>query len=90
MKENTDYEFIPVEGQDNWNIRIKTGDYIETVFQFGALAVNEGDESLSFNFEVISSPIEDLVPAEDIGLQKNVGSILYNVLEQASTMGQNE
>ena len=34
MQENVDYELIPVENEEHWQIRIKTGEYIETVFQF--------------------------------------------------------
>ena len=82
MQENIDYELVPAEGADHWNVRIKTGEFIETVFNFGALQVAEDGEHLNFNYEIVSSPIDDLEP-ENIDLQKCVSEILYNVLENS-------
>lgn len=80
MKQNTDYELIPGEN-DFWNIRIMTGDYIETVFNFGAIKVSDDGESLIFNADVISSPME-INPDEDLGWHEVTGGILLDILEQ--------
>ena len=40
MKENVNYQLVPDDNDnanDTWKIRILEGEYIETVFQFGAL-----------------------------------------------------
>ena len=48
LEENKDYELIPGD-DDHWHIRIKTGEYIESVISFGSIKVNE--ESLEMNFD---------------------------------------
>ena len=37
-EENIDYEMVPGE-EENWCIRIMTGNFVETVFAFGELKV---------------------------------------------------
>lgn len=80
LLENTDYEFVP-SGEDAWHVRILSGDYTETVIQYGKLSIV--GENLTFDFEVISSP--DLsITSEDIGLQRHVGEVLSSILEEAA------
>lgn len=83
LHENVDYELIPSD-EDGWGIRILKGDFIETVFSFGALKVDgtEDEPMMSFDFAVISSPDSDLT-SEDIDLQLVVGDILLAVLESS-------
>ena len=80
--ENQDYELTPSDN-DGWNVRILSGEYVETVFQFGKITVNEDAESLTFDFELISSPIEDLNPYENSEFQTHTGKILSSILEDA-------
>jgi hypothetical protein len=82
MQENVDYELVPIEDQDNWQIRIKTGEFIETVFQFGALKVSQDGEHLNFNFEIVYSPMEDLTE-NNTDLQSTASEILLSILERA-------
>jgi hypothetical protein len=82
MKENIDYELIPIEDAEHWNVRIKTGEFIETVFQFGALKVNDETDSMTFNFDIVYTP-DDTLTTENIGLQNHVGVILSSILESA-------
>lgn len=82
MKENIDYELIPIEDAEHWNVRIKTGEFIETVFQFGALKVNDEADSMTFNFDIVYTP-DDTLTTENIGLQNHVGVILSSILESA-------
>jgi hypothetical protein len=81
MQENVDYELVPIEDNDHWQIRIKTGDYIETMFQFGKLKVID-EEYMHFSYELIYSPIDGL-DEEDPGLQEVVKEILISVMESA-------
>ena len=81
LKENEDYELVP-NNNDGWDIRILTGDYVETVFTFGKIVVMESEEGLSFDFEVVSTPDPDLT-AEDWGLQKYVGNVLYDIITRS-------
>ena len=77
FEENNKYELIPGD-EEHWHIRIKEGDFIESVISFGKIAVSEKDE-LSFNFTLHSSPDEDLT-VDNIELQKYAGKILEGVI----------
>jgi len=85
MKENQDYELVP-SGSDIWNVRILSGDFVETVIKFGTVKLTESDE-LSYNFEIVDSPDGTLHP-ENGGLQKAAGAILLDVIgNQAGYIG---
>lgn len=84
MQENVDYELIPVENQEHWQIRIKTGTYIETVFEFGKLKIVD-EEYMNFSYELIYSPIEEL-NEEDTDFQYVVKEILISVMESATSI----
>ena len=80
LEENTDYELIPaLDKNDYWNIRIKTGDYIECVVSFGTIKVDETGDKLNFDFTLHYSP-DDNITVDDYGLQKYVGKILESIL----------
>ena len=82
MKQDEDYELIPGEN-DHWNIRIKTGYYVETVFNFGELKVGEDGETLTFTSDVVYDVLgEWWKPHEDIDWHHTTGEILYDILEQ--------
>jgi hypothetical protein len=81
LKENEDYQLIPNDN-DGWDIRILQGDYVETVFNFGKIMVMEDEESLSFDFSVVSTPDPDLT-SENEGLQNYVGSVLLSVITES-------
>lgn len=80
MHENVDYELIPTENEF-WQIRILSGDFVETVIQYGTLKVV--DDHLKFNFDIISSPVVDL-DKENKDLQSVAKDILFSLLEDAS------
>mgnify|MGYP001440252332 FL=1 len=82
MKQDEDYELIPGEN-NHWNIRIKTGYYVETVFNFGELKVGEDGETLTFTSDVVYDVLgEWWKPHEDIDWHHTTGEILYDILEQ--------
>ena len=83
MKQNEDYELIPGEGE-NWDIRILTGEFVETVLNFSQLKVTEDGENLAFNFDIVSSPDPSLNAEENIDLQNTAGMILSNILEESA------
>tara|TARA_S200000501_G_C20558531_1_gene627737 strand:- start:40 stop:348 length:309 start_codon:yes stop_codon:yes gene_type:complete len=81
--EGVDYDLIPdYSDEQAWNIRIKTGDFIETVIKFGNISADGKEGQLHFNFTVVESPIESLTP-DDVNLQNECGSILHSVIEGA-------
>ena len=84
MKENVDYELVPFEeSSDHWAVRILTGDFVETIIRFGAIAANEKAGHLSFNFSVLHNvESEEIVTENNPELQKVAGQILNNILEK--------
>jgi hypothetical protein len=89
MKENTDYEMIAGTGE-NWDIRILTGEFNETVLAFSTLKVTDDGEHLSFNFDIVSSPVDDLDADTNFELQETAGLILENILASAAHMKNEE
>jgi len=80
LEENVDYELIPSNDKnDYWNIRIKNGEFIESIINFGKIKVNEKEDSLNFDFTLIYSPDDDLT-VDSIDLQKYAGKILESIL----------
>ena len=88
MIELEDYELIPSpEDEQAWNVRILTGDYIETVLRFGTISINEsGPGIMNFNFFVVSSPDPDLT-SEDIALQEYAGDLLQAIIKDGIETG---
>lgn len=82
MKEHEDYDLISGDDPNHWNIRIKAGEFAETVFNFGALTVHEKNESISFSLNIVSTPDPDLI-VDDIDFQLYCGKILHDVIDGA-------
>jgi hypothetical protein len=81
MKENKDYELILGEDtSENWNVRILTGDFVETVIEYKAIAFNEIKDHLSFNYNIVSSP--SILTEDNEGLQYVAGKILEDIIER--------
>ena len=78
LEENKDYELIP-GNHEHWHIRIKTGEYIESVISFGSIKVNEESMEMNFDFTLHYSPDDDL-SVDNVDLQKYAGKILESVL----------
>jgi hypothetical protein len=81
MKENVDYALVPRDNE-SWDVRILTGDYIETTFVFGNLTIDEKSEMLNYNVDIMYSPDEDLT-VSNTGFQEVTGQILHDILEQS-------
>lgn len=86
--ENVDYEFIP-HGETDWHVRILTGDFVESVIQFGALQENAENGEINFSFELISSPDADL-SVENTSLQNHVGNILLSIISTSLVKSKEE
>ncbi len=88
MSECERYILMPIEESANdhaWDVKILSGNFDDTVIRFGNIAANEENGYLTFNFDVISSPLlsdEELTP-ENEGLQEVAGMILSDLLEDA-------
>ena len=78
FEENVQYELTPGE-DEHWNIRIKEGEFIESVISFGKITVDEANDSLKFDFTLHYSPDPDL-SVDNYELQKYAGKILESVI----------
>lgn len=81
MIENIDYELIPGE-DDYWHIRILKGDFIESVVAFDKIHLDPTTDQLKYSFDIIYTPDND-VTVENNGLQSLMGSILYDLIDNA-------
>jgi hypothetical protein len=88
LREGTDYQLVPsaeAENEQAWDVRVLTGDFIETVIRFGNIAVDGENGCLNFNFMVLSSPSGH--DEDSIELQDHAAEILQSVLEDAIQEG---
>ena len=82
QNEQIDYHLIPVEeNPDAWAVRIGSGQFIETVIMYGAVAFNQVKDHMTFNFEVVSSP-NDFATIENEDLQMIAADILSHIIAE--------
>lgn len=88
MLELKDYELVPSdEDEQAWNVRVLTGDFIETVLRFGSISINENAKGvMTFNFHVVSSPDPDL-STENVDLQQYAGDLLEAIIRDGMETG---
>lgn len=86
MKQNEDFELIPGDDDEWWNVRILTGEYTETIFRFGKMAIMEDSDTMAFDFSILSSPIDGL---QEEDCQNVVSDILGSVIGDAVTKAVN-
>lgn len=83
LVQGKDFELVPdTVKDDTWAIRLLTGSFPETVIQFGVVKVTEDGEHLSYDFNVLSTPLEGLTP-ENEELQQISGDVLLSILEES-------
>jgi len=79
MKENVDYELVPCIVDDRWNVRILSGDFVETVIQFGVLAPDMKTGTINWSMHIIEAPNDD-VSRDDPEFQEHCGDILSSIM----------
>ena len=85
VTESKDYELIPLEDDtESWGVRILTGGFSETVIKYGNVGFEgEGDDMvMKFNFDIISTPDEDLEVETNTELQELARDILITIFEE--------
>jgi hypothetical protein len=78
LEENVDYELIPGD-EEHWHIRIKTGEFIESVISFGNIKFDDKTAEMKFDFNMHFSPDGDL-SVDSVDFQKYAGKILESIL----------
>ena len=91
LKEDVDFvleeETNPGEGEMEFNVRLITGDFIETLIGFKNLRMiddpeDEEEVQLAFDFAIKSSPDPELTE-KNSGLQKVAGDVLFTLFQEA-------
>ena len=83
--ESKDYDLIPLDDDtDAWGVRILTGQFTETVIKYGNIGFEgEGDDMvMKFNFDIISTPDDDLELESNTELQELARNILFTIFEE--------
>lgn len=80
MIENEDYELVPNEN-DGWDIKLLTGDFAETIFNFGAIKVADDGETMKYSADIVYSPVDENFD-ENLEWHQLTGSILLSIMEQ--------
>lgn len=90
LYENKDYQLVPADG-DLWRVRFLTGDYPETVIEYGKITIKGENENgeldeeqsyMTFDFNLINSPDEN-VTEDTIELQQQAADTLLAIIESA-------
>ena len=88
ISEGIDYELIPAEADNEqaWDLRILTGDFVETVIRYGNVSFDGAEKCLKFNFRIMSSPDPEL-STTFVPLQEHAADILEDILERSYAQG---
>lgn len=85
--EDIDYRLIPLEQHsDAWGVRFLSGPFIETVIMYYAIALNEVQGHLSYNFKIISTP-DDTLATDRVDLQEFATGVLESIIENGVSAG---
>jgi hypothetical protein len=91
LKEDVDFvleeETNPGEGEMEFNVRLLTGQFVETLIGFKNLRMiddpeDEEEFQLAFDFAIKSTPDPDLTE-KNSGLQKAAGDVLFTLFQEA-------
>jgi hypothetical protein len=88
MIENEDYQLIPVDVDNSqaWDIRILSGEFIETVIRFGNISIDGPNDRITFNFTIVFTE-DDNLDINNTDLQNTAGLILGDLLDNCAKDG---
>ena len=84
LVENKHYEIIPDKTDDKaWNVRVLSGPYTETVIKYGVVKFNGEEKDMTFNFNIVYSPDEEL-EVSNVKLQEFAGIMLSQIMQKGN------
>jgi hypothetical protein len=93
--DSTHYKFVEKDGQEISYVKlIGENEWNGTVFQYGKLKVNVDAESnneyatLSFNYNIIESPLREDMLQEDTNFKNYIGDVLQHIISSALDSGE--
>lgn len=81
-----DYTFVESVDQEQWTIRIKTGEFKNTFYQYGKIRVHESkdkDPILKFSYKVLESDGDIDSVSADRKFLDYISAILKHILEDS-------
>ena len=86
LKEGVDFNYVIPESEETTvGIKLLTGKYIDTIYQYGKVKFEEektGDVYLNFIYNIIESPMDksDLEKSEEF--KNHIGDILVSIMSE--------
>ena len=85
-EEGVDYNYvIPDNEETTVGIKLLSGKYIDTVYQYGKVKFEEepgGAIYLQFVYNVLETPLEKELLNADMNFKNHIGDILVNIMSQ--------
>jgi hypothetical protein len=86
LNEGKDWEYIiPEDKGTTIHLRLLSGKYIDTVYQYGKVKfeeVPEGDVYLKFVYNVIETPLNVKELEESLDFKNHIGDVLVNIMSK--------
>ena len=84
-----DYKLEPVvvDGVDAWNVNLLRSPYTDVTIRYQGVRIDGEKGEISFNFDVIDTPDENVYNTENVELQNFAAEVLEDILEAAIETG---
>lgn len=91
LEEHVDWTYdIPEDVNENLHIKILSGEFADTVYQYGSVSVEEeknGDVFLKFIYNVRESPLDKDGLEKSMDFKNFIGDILVNIMTEKIEKG---
>lgn len=85
-KEGVDFNYVIPESEDTTvGVKLLTGEYSNTVYQYGKVKFEEEKDGaiyLQFVYNVMETPLEKDVLEKDMNFKNHIGDILVSIMSQ--------
>jgi hypothetical protein len=81
-----DYTFVEGHDQEQWTIRLKTGEYKDTFYQYDRIKIHESkdkDPVLKFSYKVLECDGDIDVISSDRNFLDQISAVLKHILEDS-------
>lgn len=86
IEKDVDWQFVIPENKDeNLQVKILSGDFIDTIYRYNYVSFDEEDDGnvyLRFLFDVIESPFDKEALDSNMDFKNHIGDILTNIIEE--------
>ena len=85
-KEGVDFNYVIPESEDTTvGVKLLTGEYSDTVYQYGKVKFEEEKDGaiyLQFVYNVMETPLEKDALEKDMNFKNHIGDILVSIMSQ--------